>query len=306
MAQTTPVDLPTIEEGGSRPTYARKRQQSMIDVARGKKKPPGRIRGWPDKHKQEDLDARPYRVVQINQEQQFSYCSNFVKTSKYSILSFLPMFLAEEFHYKKKIANLYFLVVAAAQCIPQITNTRGMPTVMIPLTFVVLCDAIFAIIEDRQRHKADAEANARRTQVYNFKTQSFEETQWNALQVGDVVKVENREQIPADLCILGCAEPDPEYPAGICYVETKSLDGETNLKIRQCVVDVVGVVSEESDVALLQGEIEMEHPNKLIESFTGVLELGNTAAATPATPARRAASRGSEHEAAGTGTGGGG
>ena len=32
---------------------------------------------------------------------------------------------------------------------------------------------------------------------------------------------------------MGAHEPNPEAKAGICYVETKSLDGETNLKIRQ-------------------------------------------------------------------------
>ena len=33
--------------------------------------------------------------------------------------------------------------------------------------------------------------------------------------------------------VMGAHEPNPEAKAGICYVETKSLDGETNLKIRQ-------------------------------------------------------------------------
>lgn len=33
--------------------------------------------------------------------------------------------------------------------------------------------------------------------------------------------------------VIGAHEPNPDAKAGICYVETKSLDGETNLKIRQ-------------------------------------------------------------------------
>lgn len=33
--------------------------------------------------------------------------------------------------------------------------------------------------------------------------------------------------------MIATHEPNPEAKAGICYVETKSLDGETNLKIRQ-------------------------------------------------------------------------
>lgn len=35
------------------------------------------------------------------------------------------------------------------------------------------------------------------------------------------------------MLIMGVDEAIPESPAGVAYVETKSLDGETNLKIRQ-------------------------------------------------------------------------
>ncbi len=35
------------------------------------------------------------------------------------------------------------------------------------------------------------------------------------------------------MLIVGVDEPISQSPAGVAYVETKSLDGETNLKIRQ-------------------------------------------------------------------------
>ena len=36
-------------------------------------------------------------------------------------------------------------------------------------------------------------------------------------------------QVPADIVIVSTSDPD-----GACYIETKNLDGETNLKVRQC------------------------------------------------------------------------
>ena len=53
---------------------------------------------------------------------------------------------------------------------------------------------------------------------------------WSDVKVGDVVQVKNREGFPADMIILATHEPDPSNPHGACSVETKSLDGETNLK----------------------------------------------------------------------------
>ncbi|KAL4805802.1 hypothetical protein BDV18DRAFT_139873 [Aspergillus unguis] len=55
----------------------------------------------------------------------------------------------------------------------------------------------------------------------------FKRDFWKSLQVGDFVRLYNGDPIPADIVILSTSDPD-----GACYVETKSLDGETNLKVR--------------------------------------------------------------------------
>jgi magnesium-transporting ATPase (P-type) len=55
--------------------------------------------------------------------------------------------------------------------------------------------------------------------------------------------------VPADVVMLAVHEPNPEQPDGICYLETKSLDGETNLKIRQTVQATLGKIMEPHDLA---------------------------------------------------------
>jgi len=55
----------------------------------------------------------------------------------------------------------------------------------------------------------------------------FHRDYWKNVQVGDFVRIYNDDQIPADIVILSTSDAD-----GVCYVETKNLDGETNLKIR--------------------------------------------------------------------------
>jgi phospholipid-transporting ATPase len=197
-------------------------------------RPSGLPKNWP-KSTEQELQERPTRHIKLNKEQEFSYCNNVVKTSKYEPYNFLPKFLMEEFNPKVKVANCYFLMISALQCIPIISNTSGYPTTMIPLSVVVLINAVFQIREDLSRHKADREANSSKALRYNRASGSFEKVLWSELAVGDAVKIFSRELIPADILILAVSEKDHSRPTGLCYVETKSLDGETNLKIRSAV-----------------------------------------------------------------------
>jgi phospholipid-translocating ATPase len=55
----------------------------------------------------------------------------------------------------------------------------------------------------------------------------FKKDAWKNVQVGDFVRLYNDEEVPADIVVLSTSSDD-----GACYVETKNLDGETNLKVR--------------------------------------------------------------------------
>ncbi|KAF2097844.1 P-type ATPase-like protein [Rhizodiscina lignyota] len=59
-------------------------------------------------------------------------------------------------------------------------------------------------------------------------TARFKNDYWKNVQVGDFVRLYNGEEIPSDVVILSTSDSD-----GACYIETKNLDGETNLKVRQ-------------------------------------------------------------------------
>ena len=69
---------------------------------------------------------------------------------------------------------------------------------------------------------ADAEENNNTAHV--LQGDKFVDQQWRAVKVGDVLQVLENEAFPADMMILNTSADN------ICYVETKNLDGETNLK----------------------------------------------------------------------------
>lgn len=53
----------------------------------------------------------------------------------------------------------------------------------------------------------------------------FVSRDWQNVHVGDIIKVQCDEFFPADMVLCKSSENK-----GMCYVETKNLDGETNLK----------------------------------------------------------------------------
>lgn len=228
---------------------------------------------WPNSSPQ-DLAVFPKRCITVGRVQQYDFHSNFVKTSKYEVYNFLPKFLMEEFNPKTKIANCYFGVIGAMQCIPAISNTQNLPSTYVPLSIVLLINGILNAMEDISRHRADNEANSSPTLVYRAAEDDFREAKWASIKVGDFVKLQSRETIPCDIVVLSVAEKEGMPPQGICYVETKSLDGETNLKVRMSMPSTLGKIDQKGKgLQKVNGTLEMEHPNKIIDAFSGVLDL---------------------------------
>ena len=57
------------------------------------------------------------------------------------------------------------------------------------------------------------------------------------------------------------------------YVETKNLDGETNLKLKLVSKDLVRSYSEDSSYKNIQGVLNIEQPNNRIYKFDGNFDL---------------------------------
>lgn len=100
--------------------------------------------------------------------------------------------------------------------------------------------------------------------MYN-EANSFHETEWKRLRVGDVVKVEKDEFFPADLLLLSSS-----YEDGICYVETMNLDGETNLKRKQS-LEITSSLTNDHSFQKFKALIKCEDPNDKLYSFIGTL-----------------------------------
>lgn len=93
----------------------------------------------------------------------------------------------------------------------------------------------------------------------------FKKDYWKNVQVGDFVRLYNEESIPADIVVLSTSDPD-----GACYVETKNLDGETNLKVRQA-LHCSQKVKRARDCERSEFSLETEPPHANLYAFNGVV-----------------------------------
>ncbi|KAJ7621473.1 phospholipid-transporting ATPase 1 [Roridomyces roridus] len=268
------------------------------------------------------------------------YPRNKVRTTKYTILTFIPRNLYEQF---RRVANMFFLVAVVLQLFPVFGATSGAAAVL-PLAFILTVTAIKDGIEDYRRGRLDEEVNNSPTTrlsirnpnqpqdprdffeklfglkrpgtvsrgvkklrakeasdlVYGGSSQStlnvgvsdnasmrsghsyppppvidpnlhagaatWERTLWKKLEVGDVVMLKDNDQVPADIVVLATSDPD-----GNCYLETKNLDGETNLKLRKALSATRGMSSAEEEVQRARFVLDSDPPSQNLYIYHGVL-----------------------------------
>lgn len=194
-----------------------------------------------------------------------TYVNNRIRTTKYTLLNFVPRNLFEQFH---RVANLYFLFLVVLNWVPLVEAFQKEIT-MLPLMVVLTIIAIKDGLEDYRKYKIDKQINNLVTKVYSRKEKKYVDRCWKDVTVGDFIHLSCNEVIPADMVLLFSTDPD-----GICHIETSGLDGESNLKQKQ-VVRRYAEQDSEVDPEKFSSRIECESPNNDLNRFRGFLEHSN-------------------------------
>ena len=199
--------------------------------------------------------------------------------------------------------NRYFLLIAILQLFPTLTPVSP-ATTWGPLIVIFAVTMIKEAFDDIGRRRADAKANARLVWV-SRDSAPFEQMPASDIRVGDLVRVRDGEEVPADLLLLRAVGLDedeevlnsnpvlslgsPSSPPSMnspreeftrsptpCYILTANIDGETNLKERVPVKET-GFMSE-AQLRTMAARIECAQPNANIYNFDSVMYVPSTGA----------------------------
>ncbi|CAA2949310.1 phospholipid-transporting ATPase 1 [Olea europaea subsp. europaea] len=207
-----------------------------------------------------DQDARlvyPNDPEKTNEK--FEFARNSIRTGKYSILTFLPRNLFEQFH---RVAYIYFLAIAILNQVPQLA-VFGREASILPLAFVLLVTAVKDAYEDYRRHRSDNIENNRLGWV--LVNDQFQQKKWKDIRVGEIIKVSANETLPCDMVLLSTSDT-----TGVAYIQTTNLDGESNLKTRYAKQETQMKNPEKEKIT---GLIKCEKPNRNIYGFQANMEI---------------------------------
>ncbi|XP_067889384.1 phospholipid-transporting ATPase VA isoform X2 [Heterodontus francisci] len=193
------------------------------------------------------------------------HANNRLKTTKYTLLSFLPKNLFEQFH---RFANVYFVFIVLLNFVP-VVGAFQPELALVPVIFILTVTALKDLWEDYRRYRSDQEINHMDCLIYCRNEKKYVEKYWKEVQVGDFVRLRCNEIIPADILLLYSSDPD-----GLCHIETANLDGETNLKQRQ-VIKGFTELETEFDPMKFNGVIECEKPHNDLNRFRGYIVYKN-------------------------------
>lgn len=186
--------------------------------------------------------------------------TNKVITSRYSILTWIPKSLFQQF---RRAANIYFLIISILTSMP--FSPKNPVSMIGTFAGVLIFTMLKELYEDLSRHKQDRQVNNRKTEIFEMDADGsgdWVEAKWKELKAGQMVKITKDQEVPADVLLLHSSDEK-----GVVYVDTMNLDGETNLKEKTAPKETHDVKPEL--IPYLEGTLTCDSPNEFLDKWDG-------------------------------------
>ena len=211
-----------------------------------------------------NLNQKPNDIL-LNQKT--IYKDNSIRTCQYTIITFLPLALINQF---KSAFNWFFLIYNIIALIPALSDLDPAAELS-PFILVLILNLIKEAIEDYRKYTNDTKANE--SSVLIFKDKKFKREKCENIRVGNILKIYKEDLIPADVLIIKSS-----LKTGLAYMQTSNLDGENTLKPREAlnltqdkINNKLQTIKDTFEISNDHFYIEVIQPNKNIYDINGTV-----------------------------------
>ncbi|TNJ28884.1 putative Phospholipid-transporting ATPase IA [Giardia muris] len=222
------------------------------------------------------------RTVRVNHYPSTQKNSNKFRSSQYTALTFVPLFL---WHYISKFSNIAFLIIMILNYLPG-ANVVSSATALIPVLFIFVVSLVKDLIEVALRWRNDQAINRTTYPYLLSQGQISSDVRSDSLNPGDIVRVPEGKAAPCDILLICSASNNP------IYVSQSSLTGEANLVAKRCLYPAAHSV-DASFLGCAEYKYEAKHAQGtfsgplasndpcLLQTYPGVVGLPLSAASLP-------------------------
>jgi len=190
------------------------------------------------------------------------FASNYVRTTKYTFISFLPLNLLLQL---TRVSNIYFILTMIFSLIPGASPIFPITSIL-PVVFILGTTALKDGFEDFMRYLVDVKHNNKI--LYVIRDGKEVKIRSKNIRVGDIVKLKLGEEFPSDLLLLASSNDN-----GTCFIETANLDGEPNLKLKFAIPETKDLRTL-SDISKLTGKVNAEKPRFEFHILNASIQIG--------------------------------
>ena len=198
-------------------------------------------------------------IYSSGDNQPSNYITNKVNNQKYTLFTFLPLFL---FHQYKYFINLYILLLVIAQLYPPV-RIGYLWVYIFPLAVILTIALIKEFFDEYNIMVKDKQYN---NQTYQkFSKNGVTSIYAKDIRAGDIIVLKKGQRIPADMVLLYTKDD-----SGSVFVGTDQLDGETDWKIREAIKFTQKKGKRDiNDLLDYNWRVLVDEPNDQIYSFKG-------------------------------------
>ncbi|CAG9312880.1 unnamed protein product [Blepharisma stoltei] len=192
--------------------------------------------------------------------------NNCAKSTRYTLLTIIPLNLFEQF---QRSSNIWFLLVSVFQLIPINLNPTDSWSTIAPLAILLFFTLIKDAYNDLYRWKDDKKIN---TILYSrWNGENFVKVQSKDMLVGNIVLLNDGDIVPADMILLA-SEKEKEQ----VYLDTTGIIGNAIFKEIKKISEIqrfLNSVEDDSILKKFQAKVRMGEPNSDFSKFRGKIKL---------------------------------